>query len=114
MNPQTRLPVQIELTGKFGGGQTWRSTISDFELDPKLEDALFSLDPPQGYTLADQEPHFGQPDKDDGSPETAVVKLLRSTLRNPRVPSPSKLMTGLVTVKNSRMTIFKAHLIRIL
>ena len=27
------------------------STLSDFQIDPKLDDSLFSLEPPQGYTL---------------------------------------------------------------
>ncbi len=31
--------------------RTSRSTMSDFQIDPKLDDSLFRLEPPQGYTL---------------------------------------------------------------
>ena len=76
VDPQTRSPVQIEISGKFGGGQTFHSTVSDFQVDPNLDDSLFSLEPPQGYAL--QKVSLSVPaDKDDGTPETAVAKLLR-------------------------------------
>jgi outer membrane lipoprotein-sorting protein len=76
VDPQTRLPVQIEISGTFGGGQTFHNTISDFQLDPKLDDSLFSLQPPQGYALQKVDLTGGD-DKDDGTPETAVAKILR-------------------------------------
>jgi outer membrane lipoprotein-sorting protein len=76
VDPRTRSPVQVEISGKFGGGQAFRNTVSDFQLDPKLDDSLFSLDPPQGYAL--QKFSLAVPaDEDDGKPETAVAKLLR-------------------------------------
>jgi outer membrane lipoprotein-sorting protein len=76
VDPQTRSPVQVEISGKFGGGQAFRNTVSDFQLDPKLDDSLFSLEPPQGYAL--QKVSLAVPaDEDDGKPETAVAKLLR-------------------------------------
>jgi outer membrane lipoprotein-sorting protein len=76
VDPQTRAPVQVEISGKFGGGQAFRNTVSDFQLDPKLDDSLFSLEPPQGYAL--QKVSLAAPaDEDDGKPETAVAKLLR-------------------------------------
>jgi outer membrane lipoprotein-sorting protein len=47
---KTWQPVRIDVTTNLGG-QTLRSSISDIELDPKLDDSLFSLEPPQGYVL---------------------------------------------------------------
>ena len=75
VNPRTRLPVQVEINGK-AGDKPFHSMMRDFELDPKLDDSLFSLEPPPGYALSKvslTEPN----DKDDGSPEAAVAKLLR-------------------------------------
>ena len=75
VDPQTRLPVQVEIAGK-AGDKRFRSTICDFELDPKLDESLFSLEPPQGYAC--HRVDLNEPnDKDDGSPEAAVAKLLR-------------------------------------
>ena len=51
VDPQTRLPVQVEITGK-AGDKPFHSTIRDFELDPKLDDSLFSQEPPQGYAFS--------------------------------------------------------------
>ncbi len=89
VDPQTRLPVQVEITGK-AGDKPFHSTIRDFELDPKLDDSLFSQDPPQGYafsrlTLSDPN------DKDDGSPEAAVGKLLRDFAEKSAGAFPKRL-----------------------
>jgi uncharacterized protein DUF2092 len=75
VDPQTRLPVQVEITGK-AGDKPFHSTIRDFQLDPKLDESLFSLEAPQGYAFS--RVNLNEPnDKDDGSPEAAVAKLLR-------------------------------------
>jgi outer membrane lipoprotein-sorting protein len=72
----TRLPVQVDITGPFGD-KTLHSTIRDIQLDPDLDDALFRLEPPKGYTLQKQAlAPVG--DKDDGSPEAAIPILLRA------------------------------------
>ena len=81
VDPQTKLPVQIEINGKFGGGQPFHSTLSDFQLDPRLDDSLFSLEPPQGYALQKKDINVAD-DKDDGKPETAVATLLRMYAEN--------------------------------
>ena len=81
VDPQTKLPIQIEINGKFGGGQPFHSTLSEFQLDPKLDDSLFSLEPPQGYALQKKDINVAD-DKDDGKPETAVAKLLRMYAEN--------------------------------
>ena len=75
-DPASKLPVQVDHAGTMGD-KKYRSTISDIALDPELDDSLFSLDPPPGYTLKKQTitPLF---EKDDGSPEAAITFLLRS------------------------------------
>jgi outer membrane lipoprotein-sorting protein len=75
VDPQARLPVQVEITGK-AGDKPFHSTIRDFELDPKLDNSLFSQEPPQGYAFSRF--NLNDPnDKDDSSPEVTVGKLLR-------------------------------------
>jgi outer membrane lipoprotein-sorting protein len=89
VDPQAQLPVQVEITGK-AGDTPFHSTIRDFELDPKLDDSLFSQEAPQGYafsrlTLSDPN------DKDDGSPEAAVGKLLRGFAEKSAGTFPQRL-----------------------
>lgn len=76
VDPKTRLPVQVDMSGPFGD-KTFHGTLTDIQLDPALEDALFSLEPPQGYTLQKQS-LAAQKDKDDGTPEAAIITLLRA------------------------------------
>jgi outer membrane lipoprotein-sorting protein len=89
VDPQARLPVQVEISGK-AGDKPFHSTMRDFELDPKLDDSLFSLEPPQGYAfskLSLSDPN----DKDDGSPEAAVAKMLRGFAEKSAGAFPRKL-----------------------
>jgi outer membrane lipoprotein-sorting protein len=90
VDPETRSPIQVEISGKFGGGQTYRSLISEFELDPKLDDSLFSLDPPQGYKLNTQNLSLVE-DNDAGTPEDAIVKLLRMYAEKSAGSFPGKI-----------------------
>ncbi len=50
VDPQKKLPVLVEFTGRTGGID-YKGSFSDIRLDPALDDALFRLDPPEGYTL---------------------------------------------------------------
>jgi outer membrane lipoprotein-sorting protein len=50
VDPQKKLPVLIEFAGTAGNLE-FRGTYSDIRLDPELDDALFRLEPPAGYTL---------------------------------------------------------------
>jgi len=76
VDPTTRLPVQVDMTGPFGD-KTFHDTLTDIQLDPALDDSLFSLDIPQGYTL--QKQSLAVPnDKDSGTPEAAMTILLRA------------------------------------
>jgi len=88
-DPKTRQPVRIDVTTNIGG-QTLRSSISDFEFDPELDDSLFSLDPPQGYALQ-KASLTASDDKDDGTPEVAVAKLLRTYAENAGGIFPTRL-----------------------
>jgi outer membrane lipoprotein-sorting protein len=50
---KTGMPVRIELE-MSAGGQDTKMVMSDFELGVPLDDSLFSLDLPAGYTLTKQ------------------------------------------------------------
>ncbi len=50
VNPATRLPLRIEYSDHIQG-KVIRATSTDFQIDPELDDALFRLDVPPGYTL---------------------------------------------------------------
>jgi outer membrane lipoprotein-sorting protein len=69
-NPKTKMPVLIEMPIRIED-QEILTTLSDFQLDPKLDDALFSLEPPDGYKLRKM-------DLDDAKPEEDMVHLLRA------------------------------------
>jgi hypothetical protein len=78
VNPETGFPVLIE-SSTLIDGKEMRGTLSDFVINPELDDALFRTDPPPGYTLRKAETDvFG--DIDPGNflnVEDAVVRLLR-------------------------------------
>ena len=69
-DPKTNMPVLIEMSITLGG-QEVRETMSDFQLNPKLDDALFILVPPEGYKLRKME-------MKEETPEEDVVHLLRA------------------------------------
>jgi outer membrane lipoprotein-sorting protein len=68
-DPKTKRPVLVESTARVQGKE-FRSTLSDFELDPRLDDSLFKLDAPEGYKLAKRESGPEDPAED-------VARLLR-------------------------------------
>jgi outer membrane lipoprotein-sorting protein len=76
-DPDKRVPVQLDISSPYGD-QTMRSTISNIQLDPELDDSLFSLEPPEGYTLRKQSLTVPEDKNDDGSPEAALIFLLRA------------------------------------
>jgi outer membrane lipoprotein-sorting protein len=89
VDPQAKLPVQIEMTGK-AGDKTFHSTLRDLQIDPKLDDSLFSQEPPQGYAFSKL--NLSDPnDKDDGSPEAAVGKMLRGVAEKSAGAFPTRL-----------------------
>ena len=54
VDPKTRLPVQVDMTGPLGD-KTFHGTLTDFQLDLALDDELFSLEPP-GVHAPEAEP----------------------------------------------------------
>lgn len=65
-DPKTRLPLQVELTWPDGT----RGVMSDFRFNPKLDEALFSLEVPKGYKLQAVE-------LEDLTAEENLVRMLR-------------------------------------
>ena len=71
VDPQKRLPLLIEIVGRLGTTE-FRAAMADIQLDPKLDDALFSLEPPAGYALRKAGAHLFM------TTEEAVVRVLRT------------------------------------
>jgi hypothetical protein len=65
-DPKTRLPLQVEFTWPDGT----RGTMSDFRFNPKLDEALFSLEVPKGYKLQSVE-------LEDLTAEEHLIRMLR-------------------------------------
>ncbi len=51
-DPKTGLPVRIEITSGWDGNM--KATMSDFEFNVDMDESLFSLEPPAGYTVENQ------------------------------------------------------------
>ena len=71
VDPQKKLPVLIEFSGRTGN-LDYSGTFSEIQLDPVLDDALFRLEPPEGYTLKKVNARIHM------APEEAVVRILRN------------------------------------
>jgi outer membrane lipoprotein-sorting protein len=69
VDPERKMPLMMETTMHFQD-QDIPSIMSDFQIDPKLDDSLFRLEPPQGYTLR-------KIDAPIAIGEQALVNLLR-------------------------------------
>jgi outer membrane lipoprotein-sorting protein len=82
-DPETKLPVLVEIKVQVGKLEA-RVTLSDFEIDPVLDPALFRLEPPAGYLVqkAGREPM---------SPEEAVARLLGVYAANRGGAFPARL-----------------------
>ncbi len=84
VDPQKKLPVLIEFSGR-AGNIDFRGTFSDIQLDPPLDDALFRLDPPEGYTLRKVNARLHM------TPEEAVARVLRNYTKASGGRFPAKL-----------------------
>jgi len=85
---ETAQPVEMTMT--MFQGET-KMTMSDFKFDVELDDALFSLDVPKGYTVDKKQIEFKEPSADD------LVEMLRiwAKVRGgtfPNVLTPSLFM----------------------
>ena len=77
IDPGTRLPIRIESSDRIQGKE-YRTTMSDFQIDPPIDDALFRVAPPPGYVLRKAESNFLEMDeKTFLNPEKAAAALLR-------------------------------------
>jgi outer membrane lipoprotein-sorting protein len=84
VDPQKKLPVLIEFSGR-SGNIDYRGTFSDIRLDVELDDALFRLDPPEGYTLRKANARMKM------TFEEAVVRWLRNYTKASGGRFPAKL-----------------------
>ena len=72
IDPERKFPLIMETTVRDGGENRDLSlTLSDFHIDPPLDDSLFRLDPPDGYRVR----KIDTPLTNNG--EEALVNLLR-------------------------------------
>lgn len=69
-DPKTKQPVEIEGKTKVGTLES-EFTMTDFKLNPKLDDSLFKLEAPEGYKLVKYE-------AEDLAPEEDAIRLLRA------------------------------------
>lgn len=86
IDPARRLPLIVETTFRMQDKEI-ATSMSDFRVDPELDDALFRLDPPEGYTLQ----------KIDGAipmREEAVINLLRAYADGSAGAFPARIDDG--------------------
>jgi len=77
VDPGTRLPLRIESSNRIQGKEI-RLTLTEFQIDPKVDESLFRIEPPAGYALRKAESNMLEMDeKSFLNPEKAVVALLR-------------------------------------
>ena len=70
-DPKTGLPVRVEMTMGIEGSV--KTTFSDFVFNVDMDESLFSLEPPAGYTVRNE--------KRDGSPSPSGEKNLIEMFR---------------------------------
>ncbi len=85
VDPKTKLPLRIDVSQRVAN-QDVRATLSDFQLDPVLDDVLFRADPPEGYSVQTMNGAL-MFDK----PEAAVVRVLRACAEHGSGTFPSQL-----------------------
>ncbi len=84
VDPQKKLPVLIEFSGR-AGNLDYHGTFSDIRLDVELDDALFRLEPPAGYTLRKANARINM------TFEEAVARWLRNYTKASGGRFPAKL-----------------------
>jgi outer membrane lipoprotein-sorting protein len=82
-DPKTRRPLRVEMPVRIGN-QEGQVILSDFELDPNLDEALFLLEPPAGYTLTKR-------NVEEEKLEEEVARLLRAFAERSGGTFPKKL-----------------------
>ena len=82
-DPKTGLPVRIEMTMGIDGNM--KATMSDFAFNVDMDESLFSVDPPAGYTVRQE--------KTDSSPqeEKDLIEMFREFTKLTRGAFPNAL-----------------------
>lgn len=84
VDPQKKIPVLVEMNGR-SGDLDYHITFSDIRLDPPLDEAMFRMEPPAGYTLRKVNARLNMPF------EEAVVRVLRNYTNLSGGQFPAKL-----------------------
>jgi outer membrane lipoprotein-sorting protein len=71
---ETAMPVRVEMALKWGQGEA-AVVMDQFQIDPELDDSLFSIDPPAGYRLTTEKLEMPSPK----NVEEAVIDFLRES-----------------------------------
>ena len=71
-DPKTRVPVRIEWTSALM--PHYKGTTSDFEFNVPMDESLFSVDPPAGYTVIVKQ---RQPSDDSPAGEKDLIEMFR-------------------------------------
>jgi outer membrane lipoprotein-sorting protein len=91
IDPGTRLPVRFESSDRIQGND-FRTTASDFQIDPKIDDGLFSTVPPPGYAIRKgASDTLAMDDKTFLNLEKAAEGLLREFAKKSGGAFPKKL-----------------------
>jgi hypothetical protein len=91
VDPATRLPLRFESADRVLGKEI-KSTASEFQIDPDLDDALFRIAVPAGYTLRKAESDIlGMDEKTFLNPEKAAEDYLRKFAKKTGGTFPKKL-----------------------
>ena len=63
IDPKANLPVRVDIKGTIMG-KAYTGAITEFALDPPLDDALFATEPPAGYAVSkSRAPTFAPPEE---------------------------------------------------
>jgi outer membrane lipoprotein-sorting protein len=91
VDPNSRLPLREESVTSIGGKE-YRTVVTDFQIDPALDPAIFRLEPPAGYAVQKGESDLlGMDDKAFMNPEKAAADLLRLFADKTRGTFPKRL-----------------------
>lgn len=94
---ETAMPMRVEMTLKVPQGDAI-VVMDKFEIDRPLEDALFSLEPPEGYTLQTQKLEMPSPK----NVEEAVIPFLRESAELNDGQFPSTLLDVTAFTKSAK------------
>lgn len=76
-DPKTKIPLLIEMPVQAAGTE-YTLSMSDFEFDKELSDSLFSVEPPVGYTVSnEQTPEIDYDLVENLTPEEHVQRFLK-------------------------------------